>query len=204
MFIIGIGGGTGSGKTTVAQKIAQYIGEDICSVVPLDNYYKDMSHVPFGKRKEYNYDHPDMIEHRLLLDHIKQLKEGSPIHMPEYNFSTYTRTGKTITILPRPVIIVEGIFTLYYNDLRDMYDLAVFVDTEADVRLIRRLERDIKERERTLDSVIRQYLDTVKPMHDAYVEPSKRFADIIIPKGGFNEKAIRVIVEYIFRELNNR
>jgi len=204
MFIIGIGGGTGSGKTTVAQKIAQYIGEDICSLIPLDNYYKDMSHVPFEKRKEYNYDHPDMIEYRLLLDHIKQLKKGVPIQMPEYNFSTYTRTGKTITIPPRPVIIVEGIFALYYSELRDMYDLAVFIDTEADVRLIRRLERDIKERGRTLDSVIRQYLDTVKPMHDAYVEPSKRFADIIIPRGGFNEKAIRVVVEYIFRKLNNR
>ena len=204
MFIIGIGGGTGSGKTTVAQKIAQYIGEDICSLIPLDNYYKDMSHVPFEKRKEYNYDHPDMIEYRLLLDHLKQLKKGVPIQMPEYNFSTYTRTGKTITIPPRPVIIVEGIFALYYSELRDMYDLAVFIDTEADVRLIRRLERDIKERGRTLDSVIRQYLDTVKPMHDAYVEPSKRFADIIIPRGGFNEKAIRVVVEYIFRKLNNR
>ncbi|NOZ91826.1 MAG: uridine kinase [Dictyoglomi bacterium] len=201
MFIIGIGGGTGSGKTTVAKKIAEYIGEDICGILPMDNYYRDMSHIPLEERRKYNYDHPDMIEHTLLLEHLKQLREGKTIKLPEYDFATYTRTGNFIEFQPYPVVLVEGIFALYYPELRDMYDLAVYVDTENDVRFIRRLERDIKERGRTLDSVVNQYLNTVKPMHDAYVEPTKKYADIIIPRGGFNEKAIRVIVEYIFRKM---
>jgi len=204
VFVIGIGGGTGSGKTTVAKKIAEYIGEDVCGILPMDNYYRDMSHIPLEERKKYNYDHPDMIEHTLLLEHLKQLKDGKFIKLPEYDFATYTRTGTFIEFQPYPVVLVEGIFALYYDELRDLYDLAVYVDTENDVRFIRRLERDIKERGRTLDSVIKQYLGTVKPMHDAYVEPTKKYADIIIPRGGFNEKAIRVIVEYIFRKMGQK
>lgn len=202
MFIIGIGGGTGSGKTTVAQKINEIIGESNSVILPMDNYYKDMSHVPFEERKKYNYDHPDMIEFSLLVDHLKELLVGKSIKLPEYDFAKYTRTGSFTLLDPKPVIIIEGIFALYYEELRKFYDLSIFVDAESDVRFIRRLERDIKERGRTIDSVINQYLNMVKPMHDAYVEPSKKYADLIIPRGGFNEKAINVVVEFIFKKMS--
>lgn len=202
MFIIGIGGGTGSGKTTVAQKINEIIGESNSVILPMDNYYKDMSHVPFEERKKYNYDHPDMIEFSLLVDHLKELLDGKSIKLPEYDFAQYTRTGSFTLLDPKPVIIIEGIFALYYEELRKFYDLSIFVDAESDVRFIRRLERDIKERGRTIDSVINQYLNMVKPMHDAYVEPSKKYADLIIPRGGFNEKAINVVVEFIFKKMS--
>lgn len=202
MFIIGIGGGTGSGKTTVAQKINEIIGESNSVILPMDNYYKDMSHVPFEERKKYNYDHPDMIEFSLLVDHLKELLDGKSIKLPEYDFAKYTRTGNFTLLVPKPVIIIEGIFALYYEELRKFYDLSIFVDAESDVRFIRRLERDIKERGRTIDSVINQYLNMVKPMHDAYVEPSKKYADLIIPRGGFNEKAINVVVEFIFKKMS--
>ncbi|MBB6061944.1 uridine kinase [Thermosipho japonicus] len=202
MFIIGIGGGTGSGKTTVAQKINEIIGESNSVILPMDNYYKDMSHVPFEERKKYNYDHPDMIEFSLLVDHLKELLDGKSIKLPEYDFAKYTRTGNFTLLDPKPVIIIEGIFALYYEELRRFYDLSIFVDAESDVRFIRRLERDIKERGRTIDSVINQYLNMVKPMHDAYVEPSKKYADLIIPRGGFNEKAINVVVEFIFKKMS--
>jgi uridine kinase len=202
MFIIGIGGGTGSGKTTVAQKINEIIGESNSVILPMDNYYKDMSHVPFEERKKYNYDHPDMIEFSLLVDHLKELLDGKSIKLPEYDFAKYTRTGSFTLLDPKPVIIIEGIFALYYEELRKFYDLSIFVDAESDVRFIRRLERDIKERGRTIDSVINQYLNMVKPMHDAYVEPSKKYADLIIPRGGFNEKAINVVVEFIFKKMS--
>ncbi|WP_126992193.1 uridine kinase [Thermosipho globiformans] len=202
MFIIGIGGGTGSGKTTVAQKINEIIGESNSVILPMDNYYKDMSHVPFEERKKYNYDHPDMIEFSLLVDHLKELLDGKSIKLPEYDFAKYTRTGDFTLLDPKPVIIIEGIFALYYEELRRFYDLSIFVDAESDVRFIRRLERDIKERGRTIDSVINQYLNMVKPMHDAYVEPSKKYADLIIPRGGFNEKAINVVVEFIFKKMS--
>lgn len=203
MFIIGIGGGTGSGKTTVAQKINEIIGESNSVILPMDNYYKDMSHVPFEERKKYNYDHPDMIEFSLLVDHLKELLDGKSIKLPEYDFAQYTRTGNFTLLDPKPVIIIEGIFALYYEELRKFYDLSIFVDAESDVRFIRRLERDIKERGRTIDSVINQYLNMVKPMHDAYVEPSKKYADLIIPRGGFNEKAINVVVEFIFKKMSH-
>lgn len=202
IFIIGIGGGTGSGKTTVAKKIKEYIGSDSCEILPMDNYYRDMSHVPLEDRKKLNYDHPDMVESSLLLKHILELKNNKPIKVPDYDFAIYTRTGKYIDFSPRSIIIVEGIFALYYENICDFYDLKIYVDAESDVRFIRRLKRDITERGRSLESVINQYLNMVKPMHDAYVEPTKRRADIIIPRGGFNEKAIRVIVEYIFNRLN--
>ncbi len=204
MFIIGIGGGTGSGKTTVAKKIAQRVGGNVCQILPMDNYYRDMSHVPLEQRKTYNYDHPDMIEHTLIVKHLAELKEGKTIHIPDYDFKIYTRTSHSIPLNPSPVIIVEGIFALYYPELRNLYNLAIYVDTENDVRFIRRLQRDVKERGRTLDSVIEQYLGTVKPMHDAYVEPTKKYADIIIPKGGYNDKAIEVVVEYITQRLKKQ
>jgi len=167
----------------------------------MDNYYKDMSHVSLEERKKYNYDHPDMIESSLLLEHILELKNNKPIKVPDYDFTLYTRTGRYIDFSPKSIIIVEGIFALYYENICDLYDLKVYVDAESDVRFIRRLKRDIAERGRSLESVIDQYLNMVKPMHDAYVEPTKRKADIVIPRGGFNEKAIKVVVEYIFSRL---
>ncbi len=200
MYIISVGGGTGSGKTTVAQNIKRIIGEEICDILPMDNYYRDMGHIPLDERRKYNYDHPDMIEHTLLLQHLEQLQKDEPIELPDYDYSQYIRVG-AIEFVPKRVIIVEGIFALYYEELRRMYDLAIYVDTESDIRFIRRLERDIKERGRDIDSVIKQYTETVKPMHDAYVEPTKKYADIIIPEGGFNEKAIQVVVNYMLKKI---
>lgn len=197
MFIILIGGGTGSGKTTVSKKIIENFGEDKCIMLPMDNYYKDMSHIPLEERRKYNYDHPDMIEHTLIVRHIKELLTGKPIELPIYDFTQYTRTGDSVSIEPKPILIIEGIFALYYEELRALADLKLFIDAESDERFIRRLQRDIFERGRTIESVIDQYLTTVKPMHDAYVEPTKKYADIIIPHGGYNEKAISVVVEFI-------
>lgn len=197
MFIILIGGGTGSGKTTVSKKIIENFGEDKCIMLPMDNYYKDMSHIPLEERRKYNYDHPDMIEHTLIVRHIKELLTGKPIELPMYDFTQYTRTGDSVSIEPKPILIIEGIFALYYEELRALADLKLFIDAESDERFIRRLQRDIFERGRTIESVIDQYLTTVKPMHDAYVEPTKKYADIIIPHGGYNEKAISVVVEFI-------
>ena len=204
MYVIGIGGGTGSGKTTVAKRIADLLGKGRCTILPLDNYYKDMSHLPIEERRKQNYDHPNMIEYELLVRHVKDLLNGKSVKVPIYDFTTYTRGSETMTISPKPFVIVEGIFALYYDELVELYDLAIYVDAEDDIRFIRRLRRDIKKRGRTVDSVIEQYLSTVKPMHDAYVEPTKKRADIIIPRGGFNEKAIQVIVRYMMDRISSR
>ena len=203
MYVIGIGGGTGSGKTTVAMRIKEMLGDENCSILPMDNYYRDMSHLPLEERRKKNYDHPDMIEHELLASHLKKLLNGQEVKIPTYDFATYTRGEETISFKPKPFIIVEGIFALYYEELLDLYDLAIYVDTEDDIRFIRRLKRDIKERGRDVESVIDQYLATVKPMHDAYVEPTKKNADIIIPRGGFNDKAIQVIVRYMMERISS-
>ncbi|MGQ9856683.1 MAG: uridine kinase [Fervidobacterium sp.] len=197
MYIILVGGGTGSGKTTVAKRIMESIGSDKCVMLPMDNYYKDMSHLPLEERKKYNYDHPDMIEHTLIVKHVKELLTGKSVDLPDYDFAQYTRTENSIKVDPKPILLIEGIFALYYDELRALADLKIYVDTEGDERFIRRLQRDIFERGRTIESVINQYLNTVKPMHDAYVEPTKKHADIIIPRGGYNDKAIEVVVEYI-------
>lgn len=197
MYIILIGGGTGSGKTTVTRKIMERIGNEKCVMLPMDNYYRDMSHIPLEERKKYNYDHPNMIEHTLIVRHVKELLSGKSINLPDYDFAQYTRTQNFTIIEPKPILLIEGIFALYYEELRALADLKIFVDTEGDERFIRRLQRDIFERGRTIESVIQQYLSTVKPMHDAYVEPTKKHADIIIPKGGYNEKAIDVVVEFV-------
>ncbi len=201
MYIVLIGGGTGSGKTTVARKIQESLGDESCAYIPMDNYYKDMSHLPIEERRKLNYDHPDMIEHKLIVKHLKELLTGKSIELPGYDFAQYIRTTETTSISPKPIIIVEGIFALYYDELNSLADLKIFVDTESDERFIRRLQRDIFERGRTIESVITQYLNTVKPMHDNYVEPTKKKADIIIPRGGYNEKAINVIIEHIKSEL---
>ncbi|WP_448375968.1 uridine kinase [Fervidobacterium sp.] len=197
MYIILIGGGTGSGKTTVTKRIMENLGPDKCVMLPMDNYYKDMSHIPLDERKKFNYDHPDMIEHMLIVKHVKELLTGKPIDLPDYDFAQYTRANSSIRVDPKPILLIEGIFALYYDELRALADLKIYVDTEGDERFIRRLQRDIFERGRTIESVISQYLNTVKPMHDAYVEPTKKHADIIIPRGGYNDKAIEVVVEYV-------
>ncbi|AMW32330.1 uridine kinase [Fervidobacterium changbaicum] len=197
MYIILIGGGTGSGKTTVAKRIMERLGTNKCVMLPMDNYYRDMSHVTLEERRKYNYDHPDMIEHTLIVKHVKELLTGKTIDLPDYDFALYTRVESSTKIEPKPILLIEGIFALYYDELRALADLKIYVDTEGDERFIRRLQRDIFERGRTIESVIDQYLNTVKPMHDAYVEPTKKHADIIIPRGGYNEKAIEVVVEYV-------
>ncbi|MEJ5229168.1 MAG: uridine kinase [Pseudothermotoga sp.] len=198
---MGIGGGTGSGKTTVARRIIQKVGSEKCALLPMDNYYKDMSHLPLEERKKVNYDHPDVIEYNLLRQHLELLINDNPVEIPTYDFVSYVRKEETIHFPPKDVIIVEGIFALYYDEIYTLYGLSVYVDAESDIRFIRRLRRDVRERGRTMESVIEQYLQTVKPMHDAYVEPTKRRADIIVPKGGHNDKAIEVVVNYIFKKL---
>ncbi len=201
MLLIGIGGGTGSGKTTVAHKIIQRVGADKCVLLPMDNYYRDMSHLAFEERKKINYDHPDVIEYELLQAHLESLLKGTPVEIPTYDFVTYVRKPETLYFPPKNVVIVEGIFALYYDHIYKLYGLSVYVDAESDIRFIRRLNRDVRERGRTMESVIDQYLQTVKPMHDAYVEPTKRRADIIVPKGGYNDKAVEVVVNYIFKKM---
>ncbi|KAF2958831.1 uridine kinase [Thermotoga sp. Ku-13t] len=201
MILIGIGGGTGSGKTTVARRIVQSLGEERCAILPMDNYYKDMSHLPLEERRKMNYDHPDVIEHQLLVEHVRRLLHGETVRIPTYDFVTYTRRSETIEFAPKQVILIEGIFALYYEELRKLYELSIYVDAESDIRFIRRLMRDINERGRSVESVVNQYLGTVKPMHDAYVEPTKRYADIIVPKGGYNDRAIEVVVNYITKKL---
>lgn len=196
-IIFGVAGGTGSGKTTVAQRILELVGADKVAFVPHDAYYRDLSHLSPDERKGFNFDHPDALETPLMVQHVKQLRAGRSIDIPVYDFKTHTRTTKTIHIEPAPIILVEGILILAEPELRKLCNVRLFVDTDADIRLIRRLRRDIQERGRTAESVIDQYLATVRPMHMEFVEPSKRHADIIIPEGGFNEVAIEMIAARI-------
>jgi len=193
MLIIGIAGGTGSGKTTVAQAIVNGLGAPNVSLISQDSYYLDRSDLPFSERASLNYDHPDAFENSLLVFHLKTLKTGKAVDVPVYDFSQHLRRASMVQVRPRPVIVVEGILVLADERLRSMFDIKVFVDTDPDVRVLRRITRDIEERGRTLESVRRQYLETVKPMHDAFVEPSKRYADIIVPEGGLNETAISLV-----------
>ncbi|MGB9668856.1 MAG: uridine kinase [Anaerolineales bacterium] len=193
-LVIGIAGGTGSGKTTVANVIVQRVGVDQIAYLPHDAYYKDLSNLPEAQRIEINFDHPNSLETSLLIEHIKQLKNYEPIHLPIYNFRTHCRTEETKLIEPKPVIIVEGILIFAEAELRPLFDIKIFVDTDADIRFIRRLQRDITERGRSTESVIHQYLSTVRPMHLEFVEPSKRYADVIIPEGGMNSVAIDMVV----------
>lgn len=193
-IIIGIAGGTGSGKTTVSQHILQAIGKDRIAFINHDSYYKDQSDKPFSERVKTNYDHPDSLETDLMIRHLKQLLTGKSIKMPVYDFSQHNRTGKTEKVDPKPVIMVDGILIFVDKNLRDLFDIKIYVDTDADVRFIRRLKRDINERGRKVDNVIDQYMKTVRPMHLEFVEPSKRYADIIIPEGGFNRVALNMVV----------
>ncbi len=197
VLIIGICGGTGSGKTTVARKILETVGADRVVYLQQDAYYKDLSHLPLEERHRVNFDHPDAIDTDLLIQHIEELRAGRAIEQPVYDFTTHTRRPETRHIEPRPIILVEGILVFENPRLRALMDLKIFVDTADDLRFIRRLLRDISERGRTVESVIRQYLETVRPMHLEFVEPSKRYADIIIPEGGYNVVGIDLIIEKI-------
>jgi len=196
-LVIGIAGGSGSGKTTVAQGILQRVGPDRIAFIQHDSYYKDLSELPPTQRSEINFDHPNSLETELLIKHIASLRDGKSVEVPIYDFSTDSRTNQTFTIQPRNVIIVEGILIFTEAALRKMLDVKIFVDTDPDLRFIRRLERDIAERGRSTESVIKQYLSTVRPMHLEFVEPSKRYADVIIPEGGFNSAALDMVVARI-------
>jgi uridine kinase len=196
-LVIGIAGGSGSGKTTVAQGILQRVGVDRIAFLQHDSYYKDLGGLPPTQRTAINFDHPNSLETELLIKHIASLRDGKPVEVPIYDFSTDSRTSQTFTVQPRNVIIVEGILIFTEAALREMFDVKIFVDTDPDLRFIRRLERDISERGRSTESVIKQYQSTVRPMHLEFVEPSKRYADIIIPEGGFNSAALDMVVARI-------
>lgn len=196
-LVIGIAGGTGSGKSTVAKVIIDRVGANHIALLPHDAYYKNLAQLEPAQRALINFDHPDSLETSLLVNHIKALKDYQAIELPVYDFKTHTRTAETIHIEPQPVILVEGILILAEPGLRELFDVKIFVDTDADIRFIRRLERDIAERGRTSASVIHQYMATVRPMHLEFVEPSKRYADVIIPEGGLNTVAMDMVVARI-------
>ncbi|MCK4451845.1 MAG: uridine kinase [Anaerolineae bacterium] len=196
-ILIGVAGGTGSGKTTVANQILQRVGTEHITYIPHDAYYRDHSHLPSRLRKQVNFDHPDSLETELLIEHLKILRVGRAVEIPIYDFTTHTRTQRTRHVKPAPVILVEGILVFAEPELRALFDVKLYVDTDADVRFIRRLRRDIEERGRSVESVCEQYLSTVRPMHLEFVEPSKRYADVIIPEGGFNEVAIEMVAARI-------
>ncbi|RME45632.1 MAG: uridine kinase [Chloroflexi bacterium] len=192
--VIGVAGGTGSGKTTVAQVILDRVGAHRITFLPQDAYYKDLSNLPPAQRALMNFDHPDALEMDLMVEHLRMLRNWESIALPVYDFTTHTRKSETRHLEPNPVILVEGILALADARLRDLMDVKLYVDTDADVRFIRRLKRDIAERGRTMESVIEQYLTTVRPMHLEFVEPTKRYADVIIPEGGFNQVAMDMVV----------
>ena len=196
-LLVGIAGGSGAGKTTVVDAIALRLGPDQVSVIQHDAYYRDRSAVSPAERPQLNYDHPDALDTALLVEHVRALAHGQAIRTPVYDFNSHPRTAEPLHVEPHPILVVEGILILADDPLRQQLDLRVFVDTDADVRIIRRLERDIGERGRTYDSVIRQYLDSVRPMHFAFVEPSKAHADVIIDGTGSNEAAINSLIERI-------
>ena len=193
-LIIGIAGGSGSGKTTVATLIVERAGTNHIALIAHDSYYKDLSALTPEERNRVNFDHPDSLETGLLIEQLSLLKQNRPVEAPVYDFKTHTRTSQTIHIEPHPVIVVEGILIFTEVELRSLFDIKIFVDTDSDIRFIRRLQRDIAERGRSSDSVIQQYLNTVRPMHLEFVESSKRYADVIIPEGGFNTVALEMIV----------
>ncbi len=196
-LVIGIAGGSGSGKTTVAQEILNRVGADRIAYIQQDSYYKDLTALPPAQRVEVNFDHPHSLETELLIKHVVSLRDLQPVEVPIYDFATDSRTAKTIRVAPRSVVLVEGILIFVERELRALFDVKLFVDTDADIRFIRRLQRDITERSRTTESVIKQYMSTVRPMHMEFVEPSKRHADVIIPDGGFNTAALDMVVARI-------
>ncbi|HNY99957.1 MAG TPA: uridine kinase [Anaerolineaceae bacterium] len=196
-IVIGIAGGSGSGKTTVANVVLNRVGAHRIVYLPHDAYYRELTGLPPNQRADVNFDHPDSLETELLVQHIEALRNWQPIELPVYDFTTHSRTQATIHIEPQRIIIVEGILIYALPELRKLFDVKIFVDTDADIRFIRRLERDITERGRSTQSVIHQYLTTVRPMHLEFVEPSKRYADIIIPEGGLNTVALDMVIARI-------
>ena len=200
-LILGIAGGTGSGKTTIAEKIFEHFKAQAV-YIPHDRYYKDQSEKSMEERVKTNYDHPDALETDLFITHLKELQKGNTIEVPEYDFTQHTRkTDTTTSVSPAPLIIIEGILIFDNPLLRDLIDLKIYVDVPADIRILRRAKRDIEERGRTLDSVYNQYIATARPMHEKFVEPTKEFADIIIPRGGKNEKAVSTLIHTLEKRL---
>jgi uridine kinase len=202
--LIGVAGGSGSGKTTVVRRIVDALGEAQVQVLHHDAYYRDAAHLPMEERVTINYDHPDALETELLIDHLERLRSGEGVEVPVYDFARHVRTDRTETAEPRPVIILDGILILWDRRLRSLMDVKVFVDADADVRLGRRLRRDMAERDRSPESVLAQYMATVRPMHLEFVEPSKRYADVIIPRGGHNEVGVGMVVSTIQAALGER
>jgi uridine kinase len=203
-LVIGIAGGTGSGKTTIADVVLSRIGAEHIAFLPHDAYYRDLDDLPLAQRDLVNFDHPDSLDTDLMIEHLKKLKAWELVNIPVYDFTHHERTKETIAIEPHPVILVEGILVFAELKLRDMFDVKIFVDTPPDIRFIRRLQRDIQERGRSMDSVIQQYQTTVRPMHEEFVETSKHFADVIIPEGGLNTVAMDMVVARISALLNSR
>ncbi|PIE04759.1 MAG: uridine kinase [Spirochaetales bacterium] len=193
--IIGITGGSGSGKTTIINKISSQVKEFV--FIPQDNYYKSAVNISNSNITDFNFDHPDAFDTELLYSHLELLKAGRPVRMPTYDFVHNCRAEETVEISPKPVVLIEGILVLFDKKIRDMMDLKIFVDTPDDIRFIRRLKRDVSERGRTMESVIKQYLEVVRPGHYEFIEPSKAFADIIIPEGGYNTSALRVLASFM-------
>lgn len=202
--VLGVAGGTGSGKTTVARAIVEAVGADRITLIEQDSYYLDVDWRNEGELLHHNFDHPAALDNELLVSHLAALKAGHPVEVPIYDFVRHRRTPRTKRVTPQPVIILEGILIFVEPNLRDLLDFKVFVDTDADLRLIRRLGRDMSERGRTVQDVLRQYLETVRPMHLEFVEPSKRYADIIIPEGGENRVALEMVVAHVQQLLGGR
>ena len=200
ILVIGIAGGTGSGKTTLMKRLVERFG-DVVSVVSHDNYYRCMDHLTMEERSKVNYDEPQSLETELMVRHLEQLRNGQAVDCPVYDFSVHNRSSQTVRIEPTRVVIVEGILIFENEQLRNLMDIRIFVDTDADVRLCRRIKRDVNKRGRTLESVLTQYQQTVKPMHEKYVEPSKKFAHLVVPEGGKNYVALDMIVDRIQRHL---
>ncbi|MFP4019157.1 MAG: uridine kinase [Bacteroidales bacterium] len=201
MLVVGIAGGTGSGKTTVLKEIIRRLPKDEVAVLPQDSYYKDNSHLPLEERLKINFDHPNSIEFNLLANHICKLKKGEPVRQPIYSYLTCTRSEETILVEPKNVIVVEGILILQHPELRNLIDIKVYVDADNDDRLIRVIERDIAERGRSVNTILERYHKTVKPMHLQFIEPTKRYADIIVPQGGKNVVAIDILTSIIEKYL---
>ncbi|MDT8307362.1 MAG: uridine kinase [Anaerolineae bacterium] len=202
--VFGVAGGTASGKTTVAETILNAVGAARVAYLPHDAYYRNMSHLPLSERAKLNYDHPSSLETELLVAHIEQLLEGQAVEVPVYDFTEHLRTQETTRVASCPLVLVEGILIFAEGRLRELMDIKVYVDTAADVRFIRRMVRDLEERGRSLDSIVKQYLETVRPMHMEFVEPSKQFADIIIPRGGLNKVAMEMVVSRLMELLRER
>jgi uridine kinase len=203
-ILIGIAGGTGSGKTTAARNITDGLGSDDVAIMTQDSYYHDLSHLSPEEIRQHNFDHPDAIDRKLLIEHMKTLLDGGTVQQHVYDYTRHVRTGEMRAVGPHAIIVLEGILVLYYSELREMMDIKIFVDTDDDIRLMRRLRRDIRERGRTMDGVLEQYMTTVRPMHEQFVEPSKRYADIIIPEGGKKMVAIDLLQTKIRQLLRER